>query len=351
MSESLPFAPGAYVYVGNHPDLFKVLSFDGTTYPLRSQFGAECRAGRKAVRRAPRNSKPISTAISPRRRRPSAPIFPLTAAIPSSGEWSAHFVVEARGFYQTDASMDPVFVLDTLSRMNPLLPILIFLAVGGLLFWALLRLWRGARRRPYRRVTPLLSASERALHRALQNTLGDDSIVLAKVHAAALLLPGHGLARGERRRAAKRIGPRTVDFVICDALSGDPQVAISVAGNARRRAPRKARDRVFEKACRSAGLALLRLPAAAEYSPTDLRQRLQPHITPPQDRVGLISPQTAMVVPKDGLRSPQRAPTKQAPSLETGPPGQEPATAHREPESVDPGEAFKLPSFRIGERN
>lgn len=49
---SLPFAPGNYVHVGDSPELFVVVSFEGSTYRLRSQFGTELRAGRRAVRAA-----------------------------------------------------------------------------------------------------------------------------------------------------------------------------------------------------------------------------------------------------------------------------------------------------------
>lgn len=52
-NSSLPFVPGQYVHVGDSPDLFVVLSFDGSMYRLRSQFGTELRAGRRAVRPAP----------------------------------------------------------------------------------------------------------------------------------------------------------------------------------------------------------------------------------------------------------------------------------------------------------
>lgn len=47
---SLPFDPGEHVRVGGLDGLFEVVSFDGSLYRLRSDSGAELKAGRRIVR-------------------------------------------------------------------------------------------------------------------------------------------------------------------------------------------------------------------------------------------------------------------------------------------------------------
>lgn len=47
---SMPFEVGDKVRVGSLAGVFEVLGFDGSTYRIRAESGAELRAGRKAVR-------------------------------------------------------------------------------------------------------------------------------------------------------------------------------------------------------------------------------------------------------------------------------------------------------------
>lgn len=50
-SASLPCQPGDQVHMGDKPELYEVVSFNGNTYTLRTPAGVELKAGRFAVRR------------------------------------------------------------------------------------------------------------------------------------------------------------------------------------------------------------------------------------------------------------------------------------------------------------
>lgn len=50
-SPSMPLEPGDKARVRNSADVFEVVDFDGSLYRLKSEHGAELRAGRLAVQR------------------------------------------------------------------------------------------------------------------------------------------------------------------------------------------------------------------------------------------------------------------------------------------------------------
>lgn len=100
-------------------------------------------------------------------------------------------------------------------------------------------------------------------------------LIFAKVRLADLLRPRPGLPWPANRRAFNRILGKHVDFVLCDPDRVRVLIVIELDDRSHRWKHRAARDQFLEAALASAGIPLLRIPAAAAYAPLQLRARLE----------------------------------------------------------------------------
>jgi hypothetical protein len=186
---------------------------------------------------------------------------------------------------------------------------------------------------PAYRQRNFLSKAERSFFNVLQQAIGRDGLVFAKVRLADLLTPA-SVSGGEGWQAAlNRIKTRHVDFVLCTPGDLQARLAIELDDPAQRQARRKERDEFIESVLRSAGLPLLRVPAHRDYVIQQLRAQLSQYLDLPPERPSTLE---MVVVVKQPA-----APAKPPPPAEKPPPPspEKPAIAQDEPPAPVPAPA------------
>jgi hypothetical protein len=124
---------------------------------------------------------------------------------------------------------------------------------------------------PYRVRDAFLSPAEISFFHVLKSILGPEHYLISKVNLWDLFY----VEKPHVNQAAiNRIDRKHVDFVICDAATMRPVLAIELDdashGTAKARETDAFKDQVFK----SAGLSLWRIPAAKGYQPQELRNEI-----------------------------------------------------------------------------
>lgn len=129
---------------------------------------------------------------------------------------------------------------------------------------------------PYARRDDFLSHAEISFFHIVRNTLSAEHHLITKVNLADLFFvrqPHINLsARG-------KISQKHVDFVICDTATMNPLVAIELDDASHQKPDRQARDTFVDQVFVTAGLPLIRIPAARAYNPEQIRLQLAPHLS------------------------------------------------------------------------
>jgi hypothetical protein len=141
-----------------------------------------------------------------------------------------------------------------------------------LLLWLLLRDLRGKwRRLPYFPRPYLLSKGELAFYHALWNVMPPGLVVSFKVRLSDVInSPGSAWRQGY----GAKISQKHLDFVVVDAGTTAVRFVIELDDRTHRRRDRRDRDAFVDAALATAGVPILRVPAAASYDPARLRQDL-----------------------------------------------------------------------------
>lgn len=125
---------------------------------------------------------------------------------------------------------------------------------------------------PYRRRDYLLTKGEAAFYHVLREAVEDDGRrrIFAKVRVMDLVWLPKGTERLQSWK--NRVMSKHVDFVVCDSGGGlRPLVAVELDDSSHEREDRRGRDRFIERVCSEAGLKLVRFPAKAGYSASEVR--------------------------------------------------------------------------------
>lgn len=134
---------------------------------------------------------------------------------------------------------------------------------------------------PYKLGRPLLSAAERSFLGVLDQAVGPEYRVFAKVRIADVAAVKPGMTRGARQGALNRIASKHFDFVICRASDLAIVCAVEL-DDASHGTPRaKTRDQFVAEVCRTIGLPLLSVAASATYVLHEVRSRFQEALRPP----------------------------------------------------------------------
>lgn len=150
------------------------------------------------------------------------------------------------------------------------------LCLGGLVLAALIALFRWADRRlyprklPYTRRYSLLTAGELRFYRVLLRAAPGGTLVFVKVRVMDVLsvLPG-----AWKKYGAPASGLH-VAFVLADASTLVPVLAIELDDKSHSLSETQKRDAVKDAAFAAAGVQLLRVRASARYDEGELREKI-----------------------------------------------------------------------------
>jgi hypothetical protein len=126
---------------------------------------------------------------------------------------------------------------------------------------------------PAKRATSLLTRGEQAFYYPLMMALRGEYHVSCKVRLADVA-PYDGYPAGEARWF-KRIKGYHIDFVICDAYSMAPLLAIELDDARHNEATQVERDKFKNEVLRAAGLAICRIRAQQAYDPAELGETIR----------------------------------------------------------------------------
>ena len=120
---------------------------------------------------------------------------------------------------------------------------------------------------PYRQRDDFLSAAELSFYRVLMLGLDGSHLVCPKVNLADIFF----VARpNENQSYRNKIDRKHVDFLLCEPTSMKPILGVELDDASHARRDRQDRDQFVDQVFETAGLPLLRIRAAAGYSPQNI---------------------------------------------------------------------------------
>ena len=130
---------------------------------------------------------------------------------------------------------------------------------------------------PYKLTQSLLTASEAAFYSALLLAAGRRYVVFAKVRLADLC---QDLDRWADIRAFNKVSSKHVDFVLCDATTFQPVLAVELDDRSHLRADRRSRDAFVDGIFRTMGLGVYRQWVRHSYDPAAIARGIEDALTP-----------------------------------------------------------------------
>jgi hypothetical protein len=130
---------------------------------------------------------------------------------------------------------------------------------------------------PYKLTQSLLTASEKAFYGALMLAAGRRYAVFAKVRLADLC---QDLDRWADTAAFNQVSSKHVDFVLCDARTYRPVLAIELEDRSHLRANRRDRDAVVDGIYRTMGLGVFRQWVRRSYDPAAIARGIEEALEP-----------------------------------------------------------------------
>jgi hypothetical protein len=141
-------------------------------------------------------------------------------------------------------------------------------AVGIVLLVAFLRHCARARRLPYFSREFLLTQGEAAFYQVLRKAVPEGLSLCFKVRLCDLI----DCAPDARQKGFwSKIAQKHIDFVLVEAADTAIRLAIELDDRSHDRKDRRDRDAFVDGALAVAGIPILRVPAAAEYDPKQIR--------------------------------------------------------------------------------
>jgi hypothetical protein len=129
---------------------------------------------------------------------------------------------------------------------------------------------------PFRRKDYLLTQAERAFFVTLQQAVGQQFLIFAKVRALDLIWMPKGTE--SRQAHQNRVQAKHVDFVLCSRDVVRPLVVIELDDSSHESDDRRARDVLLDNVFRAAGLPLVRFACRASYRVEEIRARIASEI-------------------------------------------------------------------------
>ena len=127
---------------------------------------------------------------------------------------------------------------------------------------------------PYEGEPSLLSPAERSFMGVLEQVVGDDARVMAKVRLADMIKVERGLDASARTTAQNKINSKHIDFVLCDPSDFAIIAAVELDDSSHARASRQNRDEFIDRALDAAGIRMVHFSAKRSYSTQEVRDAL-----------------------------------------------------------------------------
>ena len=131
---------------------------------------------------------------------------------------------------------------------------------------------------PYVSAESLFSKNEQAFLRVLKQAAGD-YLVFGKVRLADVVEVRKGVSKSEWQRAFDRISQKHLDFVLLRPHDFSVWCAVELDDATHKRAERKSRDVLLEKALTAAEVPLVRVPSRRTYDVAEIRALLDTQTT------------------------------------------------------------------------
>ena len=163
---------------------------------------------------------------------------------------------------------------DLISRHPQVIDVWIFALLMVFLAF-LFRLIRKLTSFKYKYSGKLLSNAERSFFLVLKQSLSEDDYeIFVKVRIADILTPVRTLMSRDWFAAFYKISSKHFDYVLCDKETLAVVAVIELDDSSHNLSKTRARDIFVEKACKTAGLKLIRFPCKSNYHLESIRDKV-----------------------------------------------------------------------------
>ncbi len=149
---------------------------------------------------------------------------------------------------------------------------IVFLFVAVFVAWVFAKLVLGNEKLPYQKRSSLLTQSELAFYKALQEAVDGQWAIQAMVRMADLIQVRPETPKFQSWQ--NRIHAKHIDFLLCDRGTMEAKLAVELDDDTHKRADRITRDRFVNRALADAGLPLLRIDVKEGYDKGELRKSI-----------------------------------------------------------------------------
>lgn len=133
----------------------------------------------------------------------------------------------------------------------------------------------------YRQRGALFSPAERSFLGVLDSAVSESYRVFGKVRVADVILPEKSTNRRKWQFSFNRISGKHFDYVRCCKDTLNVIAVIELDDKSHKRKKSQARDKFLDSACESASLTLVRFAAQAQYIVSEVREKIENAIDPP----------------------------------------------------------------------
>ena len=157
---------------------------------------------------------------------------------------------------------------------NLIILILILVAVAIALSLLKKKAGKGPLNFPYQSKDVLCSPAERSFLGVLDNIVGKNYKIFAKVRLADIVEVQKGLSTSAWQSAFNRISGKHLDFIVCSANDLSIIGAMELDDKTHRSKRRQERDQFLDKTLETAGVPILRIKAQSTYSIKEISSSL-----------------------------------------------------------------------------
>lgn len=136
----------------------------------------------------------------------------------------------------------------------------------------------------YQTKGPLFTPAERSFLSILDSAVSNNYRIFGKVRVADVISPKKGMDRKNWQAAFNKISAKHFDYVLCCKDTLKVVAVIELDDKSHKKKSSQARDKFLESACESANLKLVRFPAKASYKVSEVSEKIENTINPPEQQ-------------------------------------------------------------------